>query len=87
MEDYDVFLQQSLRFEGLNELFEFSVPRFAETAYERVFEELIDGQTQFAALLAGSLADAPAVIVEGYGAVAETLLADGVEVATDGFGP
>ena len=74
-------------FEGFNKFFEFSIPFSAEAAYKGILQEFIDAEPQLAALLAGLFADLPTVIVKGYSAVGETLLADGVKIAADGFGP
>ena len=64
---------------------ELVVPFLPEAAHERPFKEAIDGQTEFATLLHGIVADIPTVVVEGYGTVGEAFLADGVEGARDGL--
>ena len=61
------------------------IPFFAKTTRERLFQELVDRQMKTATFLAGRTADVPLVIVQGYGAVAESFFADRVEGAANGF--
>ena len=57
------------------------VPFLPEAAHERPFEETIDTEMQLATFLHSIAADIPSVVVEGYGAIGKTLLADGIEGA------
>lgn len=61
------------------------IPGLAEATDEGLLEKLVDRQVELAAPLASLAADVPLVVVEGHGAIGETLLADGVKGATDGL--
>ena len=80
-------LQHALPFQCLDEGFQLCIPSLAEAANQRIAQEAIDGHFQFAAFSHGAFADFPAMIVERNGAVAQPLLADGVEIAADGLRP
>ena len=61
------------------------VPLLPKSAHKWVFEKLIEGEAQCLPLFSSTAADAPLVIVQGYGAVAESFFADRVEGAANGF--
>lgn len=69
---------------GCDRLFEFLVPFGAVCTNEGFFEELVGGQLEFGALLAGALADIPVMIVQGR-ILAQLLDADGIEITGDRF--
>ena len=64
-------------------LAERGIPLLAEASGERTFEELVDGESEFATLLHSVLAHIPSVVVECHGTIGEAFLADGVEGAGD----
>ena len=76
-----------MRFEGFNEFFKFGVPLSAEAADEGIFQKFVDPESLLATFFASLLAYLPSVIIKGYGAVAEALLTNGIEIAADRFGP
>lgn len=72
------------RFVGGGSGFQFGIPRLAKTAYERLFQKLINRQPQRFALPLGTGAHIPTVIVHGR----ETLVArqsDRIQMARNGL--
>ena len=63
------------------------IPRSAKTASQGGFQKAIEGQTQFLAFAASRIADAPAVIIESYVTIAQSLFANGVQGAGDRLAP
>ena len=60
--------------------FQFGIPVFAEFAYQRLFQKLVDGQVFFFPEQHGCLAYIPSVEVDGFERAA-VVDPDGVEVA------
>ena len=63
------------------------IPFFAEAADERLFQKLIDADVLLLSFAHSCLADIPTVIVDAYESIAESLFADGVELAGDRLAP
>ena len=56
-------------------------------ADERLFQKLIDADVLLLSFAHSCLADIPTVIVDAYESIAESLFADGVELARDRLAP
>ena len=75
------------RLKCVNGSLQLFIPRFAKTTSQGGFQKAIEGQTQFLAFAASRIADAPAVIIESYIAIAQSLFANGIQGAGDRLAP
>lgn len=81
---YRISFQVALFFQFLHCTFQFRIPFFAETAYERFFQETVNRKIQMPALHHGHLAYIPTMVVQRH-TITNLLQTDGIKMAGQRF--